>query len=604
MIGAVAQRQGKGRMVECPVFLPLGGDKQNVPSEFLDELFSPYSRNIETATDELNIGGRLGLQLFDSETLSGSLMFAKELVTADESIFFILGTTKDIYVYDFSNLRFDIITPTYVTGTITIAGGSPTIVTGSGTAWLSNLKAGDFIKIGSGSVHTDSTWYEIFSVDSDTQVTLTSSAATCSGSAYVARKTFSGNFKDRFSVTQFEDSNLGTIFIATNGVNPPVYWAGSGQMSFITTLPGTMTTARYVQAFEDRVFWAFTVEGGANQPTVVRASDPGDALTYDASNFWAFLSDNIWITGMFVLNQNLCVARESDAQIGRYIGGTTLYRFDSEKSFVGTPANESIVLVGNTTYYFGSDLRFHRWNGVQDDAVQGDDFFAYTKNVDPNGRRFVAGVYVEHKKQIRWQFPTDSDYPNAMLVYSLQYDNMNIWEYAVPQALGCVGFFSNVEDRYADDPVYGELYADETEGYADDRLFLSGAKIIVYGGYDGKVRLADVGANDESTAYTRLFRTGMRNFGLPAQEKRLFREQYWFNAQTSGSISLKYRLDHNNDFDATVKTIDISSAAKTVLKKTLTWNKRAENLQLEISGTCHWELIGLFSLISVKRKTY
>jgi hypothetical protein len=302
----------------------------------------------------------------------------------------------------------------------------------------------------------------------------------------------------------------------------------------------------------------------------------------------------------------LCVAREKDAQIGRYSGGATLYRFDAESSFTGTPSAESIVIVGNTAYYFGSDLRFHAWSGVQDEEVQGDEYYPYTKNINPDGKRMVSGIFINHKKQVRWLFPYGDGvaYPTAALVYSLQYQTINVWEYAVDQALGSVGVYSQSADIFADDPVWGELYADETEGYADERTFSAGSDTIIYGGYDGKVRLADIGVTDVGTSFTRLFRTGDRNFGLPTQNKRLFREQYWFNSQVSGSVSMKYRLNQKNDFDATTKTVDFSSASKRVVKKLVKWNKRALTHQLEISGTAHFELIGLISFVTARRKGY
>ncbi|MEO1892518.1 MAG: hypothetical protein ABGX84_06875 [Alcanivorax sp.] len=55
----------------------------------------------------------------------------------------------------------------YRTGTVSVVQDSP-VVTGTGTAWLANVSAGDsFVMAGTGVV------YDIASVDSDTQLTLT-----------------------------------------------------------------------------------------------------------------------------------------------------------------------------------------------------------------------------------------------------------------------------------------------------------------------------------------------------------------------------------------------------------------------------------------------
>lgn len=66
----------------------------------------------------------------------------------------------------------------YSTGTVSTTAGSRT-VTGGGTAWLANVKRGSMLVVGGG-------YYPIHTVDSNTQITLLSAAAsTLAGSAYV-----------------------------------------------------------------------------------------------------------------------------------------------------------------------------------------------------------------------------------------------------------------------------------------------------------------------------------------------------------------------------------------------------------------------------------
>ncbi len=78
----------------------------------------------------------------------------------------------------------------HTTGTALFTMTSAAVV-GSGTAWLSHLKAGD--KIGTGALPT--VWYTIQSVNSDTSITLTTTyvAATTSSVAYMARILLSVN---------------------------------------------------------------------------------------------------------------------------------------------------------------------------------------------------------------------------------------------------------------------------------------------------------------------------------------------------------------------------------------------------------------------------
>ena len=78
----------------------------------------------------------------------------------------------------------------YKTGTVSVTNGSQT-VTGSGTTWSTNITVGDIF-----TVVGDSVWYSVGSVDSDTQITLSSNYAgtTSSGSSYTISRDFTTNF--------------------------------------------------------------------------------------------------------------------------------------------------------------------------------------------------------------------------------------------------------------------------------------------------------------------------------------------------------------------------------------------------------------------------
>ena len=73
----------------------------------------------------------------------------------------------------------------YTTGTVSVTNGSVT-VTGSGTDFSSNVSAGDYFRIDGDGTGSASVWYKVSSVDSATQITLTSNytGTTQSGVAY------------------------------------------------------------------------------------------------------------------------------------------------------------------------------------------------------------------------------------------------------------------------------------------------------------------------------------------------------------------------------------------------------------------------------------
>lgn len=586
--------------IKFPTFLPNKGIVLNKPEEFLNNQVSPYSRNMEFFNEDIK--GRGGLSKFSTTALSGYVMDISKLTLLNLSEFVLFATPKDIYKYDFTNSRFDILTPTYTTGTITILVGTPTIVTGSGTTWSSNLSAGDYIKIGAGDIHTGSTWYEIDSVDSDTQLTLTSSAAATAGSAYVARKIFTGSNTDYWDTEEFVDENLGKVIVYTNGVDTPVYWDGSGQVVALTGLPTGFTSAKLVTSYKSRLIFLWCIVG-SNEPTTQYYSDVSDILSWDDSNFRQFNEDNTdEIKGTIVFNGYHIVFKENNAYIGRFVGGDTIFDYDENSTCHGSRAPLAIVKNEDFIFYYGADRKFHRWNLLQDDIIT-ESLFPETKEFDPNNDQYIKGAVIEKKNQIRWFCPyNDAEKNNYTVVYDYIQAIPLVWEYAESDAICSMGSYVRNTDVYADDPVYGEQYADETGGYADDSEFLDASRILIYGGYDGIVRIADSGNTDDGETFTRLQRFKRFNFDDPYNRKRLKRQNWWLKADTSGSVTIKLKLNDKTTYELGTKTISLipDNSDQDIIKKFITWDKHAHTFQFEISATNDFSLLGFISHLHLK----
>lgn len=581
-----------------PIFLPNRGQVLDKPAELLPQYFSPYSRNMELY-DQL-LQGRLGLTKFDTAVLSGRIMEIAQFKKFNGTRYLLFCTPKDIYSWDSGDARFDILTPVYTTGTIEVKTGELTKVYGTGTLWSANLKAGDFIKIGSGSVHTGSTWYTIQTVDSNTLLTLTSSAPiTAASTAYVARQTFAGGDTDFWCAEQFMDAALGEVMLFTNGQDTPVRWTGTGQVAALTGLPDTMK-AKFVAVYKDRVQWINTIEGGSRQPQRVRWSDVANCQSYQAIDFHDFVDENSSCVGAKIFSGYLIIFKEDTAYVGRWIGGTYIFDFDRADMCRGTFAAKSIIGKPDGIYYFGSDGKFRRFTPTSDDAI-GQENFNETRDFDPNFLQYIVGHDVKRKNQIRWHCPYGSTAKNNYtFVYDYKEGTVEPWEYAHPEACCSIGEFVRDSDLYVDDSVWGEYYLDEQEGYWDDASVLSSAPVIIYGGYDGIVRISDVGLNDDGYAYMRRFRMTKLNFKMPDQVKRLWRQQWWLQASSGGSVTVKLRKDDNEGFEAQTKTILLDNSGKNRLKAMITWDKQAQNFQPEIESSGHFALEGVINYVSRK----
>lgn len=614
-----------------PIALPNRGIVVNKPEEFLAEQLSPYSRNMQFLNE--NLQGRGGLGKFDTDVLSGPVLAQPKFVDLYGNKYFMFCTPSDIYSYDFGNARFDILTPTYSTGTIKVDMATPNKVVGDGTSWLANLKAGDYIKFYSGNVHTGSTWYKILSVDSDTLLTLTENATptaefvqvtnvdgdtifNADGSAvtnaeptavdYVARKTFTGSDIDFWDWVQFSDENLGEVLLMTNGVAGEfIYWTGTGEVTAITGLPTGVTAGKYLSVYGGRVHLAHTIEGGGVQRQRNRWSDVANCVSWQDDDFQDLADEPTEIRGMTKFNGYHVIFKEKEAYVGRYVGGDYTFEWEISAQAFGCRSALSIVTRNDYIYYYGHDQKFHRFNLLQDDVIS-EQIFPETMQFDPNYDAYIFGGKFERFNEIRWFCPYGSTTKNNYaVVWNYQQNIIQVWEYKHPDACCSIGSYFRTTDVYADDPIYGNQYADETGGYADDSEFLASGEISIYGGYDGIVRVCDSGFVDDGYSYTRVLRLKRINFGLLNNIKRLWKQQWWLLSELSGSVNLRIRVDDKTSFESASNTISLIStdSSKDVIKANITWDKQAQDFQPEIYATNHFSVLGVLNFFYPKRTT-
>ena len=585
--------------------LPNQGQVKNKPEELIADNFSPYSRNMEFYNELCQ--GRYGLVKFSSTELSGPVLTRAILKDILGNEYLVFCTTKDIYSYNFGSSRFDIITPTYTTGTIEVKTGELNKVYGSGTpAWATNLKAGDFIKIGSGSVHTGSTWYEIQTVDSATLLTLATNApVTAASTAYVARQTFTGGDNDIWDWTQFSDDVKGEVIILTNGTEF-VYWTGSGQVVFITGVPTGFLGCRYISSYAGRVIVGYTTEGGGDQRQRSRWSGVANCLSWGDSDFIDLADEPTGISGITKFNNYLVIFKDREAYVGRYVGGDYYFEFELSAQAYGCRAPFSIVTRNDYVYYYGHDKKFHRFNLLQDDVIS-EQIFPETKEFDPTYDEFIQGFNVAKLNEVRWFCPYGSTTQNNYtFVWNYQQNVPQVWEYYSSDYTCSFGSYSRTGGIYADDPVYGIQYADETTGYADDSQALIGSEIVLYGGYDGYVRIADSGTLDDGNNYTRTFRLKRLNFGLLASMKRLWKQIFWLEASAIGSVLIRIRLGDKTTFESTSHTVSLipDSADQDIIKYPITWDKESQDFQPEISSAYHFSVMAIISLFFPKKRSW
>jgi hypothetical protein len=160
--------------------------------------------------------------------------------------------------------------------------GSPTITSVGAIAWTGSLQAGDWVKVGS---ETDQYYYQIFSVDSLTQVTLTENFAESSTGAAGAKAKYAfGSYQ-----TSPTPSTNRHIFIADRKSVPAgedVFWlflrsdnSGSTPRVYIRFMGTELEQGEDRQVSDDIALEVLQYIGSpiesAYQPQYVQAKDPG-----------------------------------------------------------------------------------------------------------------------------------------------------------------------------------------------------------------------------------------------------------------------------------------------------------------------------------------
>ena len=136
----------------------------------------------------------IGFSRFQAFTLNGPVKLIANLYLRDGTDRLVFGTLTDLYRYRSATTDVRFITPIYATGT---ASASGTTVTGTGTSWTANVKAGDQMYFGDAAqTDPDATWYTVDSVTSDTELELTADAGTVVDGDYTVRQLFTMTFLD------------------------------------------------------------------------------------------------------------------------------------------------------------------------------------------------------------------------------------------------------------------------------------------------------------------------------------------------------------------------------------------------------------------------
>lgn len=355
-------------------------------------------------------------------TLNGPAELITSLTMRAGTTVLIFGSLTDLYKYSTGGGgTVTYITPTYTTGTVSASGTS---VTGTGTLWnttpagsqWANAKAGDEISFGSTTVNSPTaTWFKIDTVNSDTTLTLHTSAGTIGGgTSYTIRRKFTGGQADIWQTETFINAspqNEDQIFF-TNGRDNVMRWNGTDQTVTVMTTFGF--TCKTLIQFRNMMIYLNVVQAGTLRPTDMLNSDVGspsnvgNASTNLAGQFRVHAGTNPILTAEKLGDYLAIYAKDGPIIMTYFTGDALVFIFRTAVQDKGPIATRGVSVFPDKHQFVGFDTLWE---------FDGSTARADTKNVwrqiiqtsDPVRQPLIYTFLDEQNGEQVWSVPSNSD---------------------------------------------------------------------------------------------------------------------------------------------------------------------------------------------------
>ena len=330
----------------------------------------------------------------------------------------IFGTTKDLYKFNEGTEKVEFLTPIYATGTANPTNASA-VVTG-GTAWDTNLKIGDEMFFGNADQRDPEAvgnggWYEILTVDSAVQVTLTINYTGTGGAqVYTGRKVYTGNIFDYWRTQTFFDAQPEDkdLWFATNGVDDIQEW--DGVTNHVTDLGATLSfTCKELALYKNLMIYGNIIEDtGELKPTTIKNSDAGKPKDLAGGIAGEFvISDSVDpIVSMFPLGDNLIIYGQRSAILTQFLGTPLVFIFRTAIAGIGPITGRLVADFGDFHEFIGSDSQFI-FDGVTLKESGDHVWREILRFKAPNRLDLAFSHFDEENGDLIWALPLTSD-PN------------------------------------------------------------------------------------------------------------------------------------------------------------------------------------------------
>jgi len=530
-----------------------------------------------------------GWSKLQSSALQGIPLLCYKHTKVDGTEILVVFTTTDIYYWDDTNTTFKFLTWRYNTGTVSTGGTGNRTVTLSGGTWNTSWDDTNTLYIGFNTNNIDSvsTWYEVDTVDSSTQITLAEDAPSVSGVNYVLRKTYNGALNKRWEAVSFyhasDDENL---LIATNGDDYPIKWDGD-TTGYFEDLGGNPPKAKHVYKLAGMLLFAniSTVQSGGTgtaTPYTVIWSDTADAETWDgtgASGYQELYNTEGEIQFIADFGDNIAIVKSDEIVIAFPTGDAdTPIMFKSVVTGKGAICNAWCNIKGTVGFITEDDIVI--FDGTQElkSIAQGKVRTSFFDGFDYNKKYLIHGTYAPRYNEWRIFIPKlDASYPNECWVYDIKTGE---WYYEDKSATASGAYNYKISSTI--DSLTGTIdsYTQPIDSFSEARAFDD----VVFGDENGYVYIEDPsiktgdGANVNAVAVTKDY------VGDEIDNWCRFLETliHYEGTDDAGDVTnVQISVDGGSNFSS-VQQINNNESRRQ--RKILGWNHVGRTCRLQFSG--------------------
>lgn len=358
----------------------------------------------------------LGWEAFGSfNPLNGPVKLIRNWFLTSGAQLLVFGTTKDLYKYVEGDGSVDFLSPRYEAGTANPTNGSAVVI--GGTSWDANLKIGDQMFFGSiGQTDPDATgnggWYEILTVDSAAQVTLTANYTGTGGAqAYTARQLFTGDIFDRWTGDVFYNAQPSgdDLLFLTNGVDDVVKWDGTATQ--VTVLTGLNFTCKVIRSYRNMLLYAnITEDAGDVKPNTIKNSEvatPEDLASGLAGEFIVKDGED-GISEVATLGDDLAIYADRTGVLAQFVGDPLVFIFRTAFRGLGPLSGGLVADYGNRHEFIGADNAY-TFDGVTAEPVHTQVVREVVRTRDPGRIDVSFHHFDEENGDLVWVLPLTTD---------------------------------------------------------------------------------------------------------------------------------------------------------------------------------------------------